>query len=286
MGMGEGVRAFTVGSAECQILSDGTMAYEPESLYSGVPPEETGPATAGHVNDRGLVSVPYRPLLVRMRAGLALIDTGAGLGLAEETGEPVGRLPAALAAAGVTADAITLVLISHAHPDHIGGLTTGNGSARRLAFPRARHVISRAEYEFWTSGRLSGDVAWMGELAKLHLVPVDLAGLLELVQGEQEVAPGIRVIPAPGHTPGHMAISVTSGAQHAIFLADTVLGEPNFAHPDWTSVLDTDRAQAARTRRHLLDAAARDGAVVAGYHLWEPGLVERHAEAYRWNPLR
>ena len=107
-----------------------------------------------------------------------------------------------------------------------------------------------------------------------------------MCEGEQEVAPGIRVIPAPGHTPGHMAISLTFGSQQAIFLADAVLGEPNFAYPDWTSALETDRPQAARTRRQLLDAAARDTAIVAGYHLWEPGMVERHADAYRWNPLR
>jgi len=284
--MDEAVRAFTVGSVECRVLPDGVMGYEPESLYAGLPPQETGPAVSRLVDDRGLVPVPYHPLLVRTAAGVALIDTGAGLAVAEESGEPVGRLPQALAAAGVAADDIALVVLSHAHPDHIGGLTAGNGSGRRLAFPRARHVIGRAEYQYWTSGQLPGDFAWMGDLARQHLFPVERAGLLELVEGEQEVAPGIRVIPAPGHTPGHLAVALASGSQHAIFVADAVLGEPNFAHPDWTSPFDTDRAQAARTRRQLLDAAARDTAVVAGYHLWGPGTVAPHADGYHWNPLR
>ena len=149
----------------------------------------------------GLVRLPYHPLLVRTAAGLALIDTGAGPGLAEQSGEPVGRLPEALAAAGVAADDVALVVLSHAHPDHIGGLTAGNGGGRRLVFPRARHVIGRTEYEYWTSGPVPGDFAWMGDLARQHLIPVGQAGLLDLVEGEQEVAPGIRVIPAPGHTP-------------------------------------------------------------------------------------
>lgn len=283
--MSEAVDAFTIGSAECRVLPDGIMAYEPESLYSGLPPEDTGPAVGPLLNDRGLLPVPYHPLLVRTAAGLALIDTGAGLALAEESGEPVGRLPEALGAAGVAADDVTLVVLSHAHPDHIGGLTAGSSSGRRLVFRRARHVISRTEYEYWTSGRVPGDVAWMGELARQHLIPVDRAGLLDLAEGEQEVAPGIRLVPAPGHTPGHLAIWLGSGSQQAIFLADAVLGAPNFAHPDWTSVFDTDRTQAARTRRQLLDQAARDTAIVAGYHLWEPGMVERHADAYRWGPL-
>ena len=284
--MSEAVKAFTVGTAECRVLSDGIMAYEPDALYTGLPPEQTGPVVGPLLDDRGLVRLPYHPLLVRTAAGLALIDTGAGLGLAEQTGEPVGRLPEALAAAGVAADDVALVVLSHAHPDHVGGLTAGNGSGRRLMFPRARHVIGRTEYEYWTSGPVPGDFAWMGELARQHLVPIERAGLLDLVEGEQEVAPGVHIIPAPGHTPGHMAIWLASGSQQAVFVADAVLGEPGFAHPDWTSVFDTDRVQAARTRRQLLDTAARDTAIVTGYHLWGPGTAERHADAYRWNPLR
>jgi glyoxylase-like metal-dependent hydrolase (beta-lactamase superfamily II) len=284
--MSEAVRAFTIGSVECRVLPDGVMAYEPESLYAGLSPEDTGPAVSQLLDERGLMAVPYHPLLVQTAGGPALIDTGAGPALAEESGEPVGRLPHALGAAGVAAEDVALVLLSHAHPDHIGGLTTKNGTGRRLVFPRARHVISRAEYQYWTSGQIPGDFAWMGELARQHLIPIEQAGLLDLVEGEQEVAPGIHVVPAPGHTPGHMAIWLTSGSQYAIFVADAVLGETNFAHPDWTSVFDTDRAQAARTRRQLLDAAAHDTAIIAGYHLWGPGMAERHAGAYRWSPLR
>jgi glyoxylase-like metal-dependent hydrolase (beta-lactamase superfamily II) len=284
--MSGAVRAFTVGSVECRVLPDGVMAYEPELLYAGLSPEDTGPAVSRLLDDRGLVPVPYHPLLVQTAAGLALIDTGAGLGLAEESGEPVGRLPQALGAAGVAAEDVALVLLSHAHPDHIGGLTTKSSTGRRLVFPRARHVICRAEYQYWTSAQIPGDFAWMGDLARQHLIPLEQAGLLDLVEGEQELAPGIHIIPAPGHTPGHMAVWLTSGSQHAIFLADAVLGELGFAHPAWTFVFDTDRAQAARTRRQLLDAAVRDTAIVTGYHLWGPGTAERHAGAYRWNPLR
>jgi glyoxylase-like metal-dependent hydrolase (beta-lactamase superfamily II) len=102
---------------------------------TGLPPGPTGPVVGLLLNDRGLVRLPYHPLLVRTAAGLALIDTGAGPGLAEQSGEPVGRLPEALAAAGVAAEDVALVVLSHAHPDHIGGLTAGNGGGRRLVFP-------------------------------------------------------------------------------------------------------------------------------------------------------
>lgn len=283
--MGEAARAFTVGSLECRVLPDGMAGYEPQALYADLQPEETGPVVSPLLNEQGLMPLPYHPLLVRTAGGLALIDTGAGAALAEEFAEPIGKLPEAFATAQVAPQDIALVVLSHAHPDHIGGLTTANGSRRRLAFPHARHIISRNEFEYWTSGRVPGDFAWMGELARQHLLAVDRAGMLDLVEGEQEVTPGVRVIPAPGHTPGHMAVALTEGAQRAVFLADAVLGEVNFAHPDWTSVTDADRAQAARTRRQLLDAASRDAATVVGYHLWGPGTVQRHAGAYHWNPL-
>jgi glyoxylase-like metal-dependent hydrolase (beta-lactamase superfamily II) len=190
--MSESVKSFTVGTAECRVLSDGIMAYEPDSLYTGLPPELAGPVVGPLLDDRGLVRLPYHPLLVRTAAGLTLIDTGAGLGLAEQSGEPVGRLPEALADAGAAADDVALVVLSHAHPDHVGGLTAGNGSGRRLVFARARHVIGRTEYEYWTSGPVPGEFAWMGELARQQLIPVGQAGLLDFVEGEQEVAPGTR----------------------------------------------------------------------------------------------
>ena len=97
--------------------------------------------------------------------------------------------------------------------------------------------------------------------------------------------PGIRAIPAPGHTPGHLAISISSALETAIFLADAVLGEPQFEHPEWSSHLEVDRDQAVRTRRKILDEAARDSVTLAGYHLWSLGTVHPHGDAYRWEPL-
>jgi len=87
------------------------------------------------------------------------------------------------------------------------------------------------------------------------------------------------VTPTPGHTPGHVAVSVSSGSEAAIFLADAVLGELHFEHPDWSSHLEADRAEAIRTRRQLLDEAARDATTLVGYHLWGPWTVERRGGA-------
>jgi glyoxylase-like metal-dependent hydrolase (beta-lactamase superfamily II) len=282
--MSDPVRPFTGGRVECLVVPDGTLGYRPESLYSDLAAEDTAAAVGGLVDDQGLIPVPYHPVLVRTADGPVLLDAGVGVALAAEVGAQAGRLRAALAGEGVAAEDIRLVVLSHAHADHIGGLTALEGTERRLLFPNARHVIARAEFDYWTSGQAPADHAWMAELARLHLLPVERAGMLDLVAGELDVAPGIRVIPAPGHTPGHMAVSISAPTRQTVFVADAVLGELNFRHPDWTSQMDTDRPQAARTRRRLLDAAANDGAMVFGYHLWAPGVVERDAGAYRWSP--
>jgi glyoxylase-like metal-dependent hydrolase (beta-lactamase superfamily II) len=236
------------------------------------------------LDDEGFLRVPYHPVLVRTADEFALVDAGTGPALAEEWGEPVGRLREALRAADVEPDDVGLVLLSHAHPDHIGGLTLEDEGGRRPVFPKARHVISRTELAFWMSDRVPDEFAGMASLARLHLTPLEGAGILDPIDGEQEFAPGIRVIPAPGHTPGHLAVSIYSGSESAIFVADAVIGETSFEYPDWSSRLEVDRAGAVETRRRLLDRAASDRSTVLGYHLWGPGLVERRGQRYQWNP--
>jgi glyoxylase-like metal-dependent hydrolase (beta-lactamase superfamily II) len=276
--------AFTVGSFECRVVPDGVAMYEKEALYAEVPPEELEPSLRGLLNEQGYVPLPYHPLLVRTADGPALIDAGAGPALAEEWGDPIGRLSEPLRAADVEQDDLGLVVISHAHPDHVGGLTLEHGGARRPVSPNARHVISQTELRFWTSDRVPDRFARMATVARLHLLPLERAGILDPIEGEQELIPGIRVIPTPGHTPGHLAISLSSGSHTAIFVADAVLGETNFEHPEWSSTHEVDRAGAVKTRRRLLDRAAADRSTVVGYHLWGPGHVERRGHRYGWAP--
>ena len=284
--MSEPDPAFTVGSLECRVVPDGVAQYEKESLYADVPPEELEPSVRALLDDKGYVPLPYHPLLVRTADGIALVDAGAGPALADEWGGPIGRLREALRAANVEPEDVRLVLLSHAHPDHVGGLTLEDGDDRRPVFPNARHVISRTELAFWTSDRVPNAFAMMASVARLHLSPLERAGILDPIDSEQEVAPGIRVIPAPGHTPGHLAVSLSSGSDEAIFVADAVLGETNFEHPDWSSTHEVDRSGAVETRRRLLDRAASARITVIGYHLWGPGLVERRGNRYQWTPVR
>jgi glyoxylase-like metal-dependent hydrolase (beta-lactamase superfamily II) len=112
------------------------------------------------------------------------------------------------------------------------------------------------------------------------LLPLHRPGRLELAQDHEEVAPGVRLVQAPGHTPGHAVVEL-GDPLGALFLADAVLHEAGFEHPAWTSAIDVDPQLAVVTRRGLLECAAHETLRVAGYHLGRNGYVEREGAAFR-----
>ena len=205
-----------------------------------------------------------------------LIDCGLG-----SYSAGAGRLERALAAEGVEPDGITLVLLTHAHPDHIGGLAV----AGQPRFPAARHVITGAEWEFWSSA-LAGGVLPPALATPLEeqLAPIEQRGMLELVATDAELLPGLRLVPAAGHTPGHVAASIGFGDQTLLYLADTVIHPLHFEHLRWSTIGDQDVRLMAETRERLLAQAADENLLVAAAHVWQPGRVSRSGTAFRFLP--
>jgi glyoxylase-like metal-dependent hydrolase (beta-lactamase superfamily II) len=267
---------FVVGEVKCQVISDGTAPYPPEVMFANITSEARSAALAGRLDEQGAFVSPYRCLLLQTPHRKLLVDTGLGH-LAGVFGAPAGHMRNALGSAGFTPDDIDVVVLSHAHPDHIGGLLHDE----RLTFPGARHVMSTTEWAFWTG---SDNLARMPEMlaapARALLPPLAEAGVLDLVSGEVELVPGVWLRPAPGHTPGHCVVSIASAGEHTTFLADAVLDELNFEHPGWVSAVDFDMAQTERTRMHLLREAAQDGSRVLAYHMDGIGRVERRAGGF------
>jgi glyoxylase-like metal-dependent hydrolase (beta-lactamase superfamily II) len=275
--------AIRVGAHAVEIVADGVSAYDVADVFPDVEPALIATLLEGRLNPDGSLPVPYHPLLVRTSDGPILLDAGAGEELAAEWGAAIGRTEASLAAAGLTPDQIALVMITHAHADHIGGLTVVRDGVRVPRYPNARHVMSAGEWDYWLEpGHAPAAADYLAAIARLHLPPLREAGLLELTDGAVEVAPGVRIVPAPGHTPGHVAIEIESGAAELLALGDGVFHEWDFAHPDWTTEMDTDPAQTVATRRRLLDRAARRRSLIHGFHLAELGHVERAGAAYRF----
>ena len=279
------IERFAVGSIECQILPDGVAMYLPAELAAGVPADEVKAALGTRVDEKGEVAVPYNCLLIRSGGRIALVDTGLGAEAARQAHEPTGRLMESLAASGISADQVDLVIVSHAHPDHIGGLTVQEGSGRVPVFRRARHYFWHEEWEFWTSEEgLAGALEGLADPARTHLPPVKQAGLVELVSEEADVLPGVRLLPAPGHTPGHMALAITSGHQGAIYMGDAVIDESNFEHPDWVSAFESIPNMSVTTRRALIEKAIRENRLLVAFHLTARGYAERADGNYRFRP--
>lgn len=248
-------------------------------MFSNAPPEELDAALGAMGQSTEAIETPYNCLLVRSPDGVALVDSGLGAYSAAFEA-PAGRLLESLGAEGVTPDQIDFVLISHGHPDHVGGLTAFG----RPVFPRARHVVSEVEWGFWTSADAAG-FEQLAIAARTELAAIQAAGLLELVGERAAPLPGVTMVAAPGHTPGHMAIELGSGGSGALYVADAFLHALHFERPEWVSAADCIPEATVATRSRLLEQAATVGIPVAGFHLPQVGRVERSNGRFRFAPL-
>lgn len=222
----------------------------------------------------------FTPTLVNTGTELVLFDTGLGEG-ARPNGQ--GQLAGAMRAAGYSPDQVSIVVLTHMHGDHIGGLMEGNAPA----FPNARYVAGQVEYDFWTSPDRAGTPAENG--AKLVAAKVKpLAEKTRFIKPGEAVVPGITGEAAFGHTPGHMIYRLESGGKQLILMADTANHfVASLQRPDWHVAFDIDKGQAAETRKRLFGMLAADRLPFIGYHMPFPatGYVEKLDAGYRFVPV-
>jgi len=274
--MADQSETLRIGEIECRRITDGWVEYPREDLFRGVAPEAL---EAAGIRSTG--TLVYAPLLVRSDGRLILADAGAGPDLAKEWELPAGGAVDALASAGVSVDENDAVAVSHGHPDHVGGLSMPAAEGRVPTFPRARVVISRREWEFFTGPEgLAYDEDDV-EVFRTRLEPSRDAGLLDIVDPGEEIASGVRMIAAPGHTPGHCVLEIESGGERAVYIGDAMLHPAEVEHPDWTGPSDYDPPLTEATRRELLRLSAEDGRRWIAYH-FGTGRIRRAGDGHRF----
>jgi glyoxylase-like metal-dependent hydrolase (beta-lactamase superfamily II) len=279
-----------IGDFRCYPVADGDFLYPKGALFANRSDEELAPVLGPDELSTDL-RVGYSSLLIDTGRRRILIDTGAG-----PLGPSTGRLLERLNRCGFGPHEIDVVVLSHLHADHIGGLLTSDGE---LSFPNAEFLVSRLEHDFWMSETnqtklKSGELFGLGELEQVllswvqkYIPPLTAEGKLRLIEPDCELAPGVLVVPAFGHTPGHLAVLAASRNQQLIFGGDALLHPAHVQYPEWTAVVDALPEAAVRTRRQLLDRAVTDGGLMFLFHFPFPclGSVSRRNGGYRWDPI-
>jgi glyoxylase-like metal-dependent hydrolase (beta-lactamase superfamily II) len=271
---------FKVGDFEVTALNDGALEIDP-ALYAKADKAEAQALLEAARRTPPKVPTSVNAYAVNTGNALVLIDTGT----ANAFGPGLGKLPVNLAAAGIDPATVDVVFLTHLHPDHANGLIDAQGKA---AFPNAEIVVTEKEYAFWHDDAMMGQAPaefkpfFAG--ARNAMKPY-AARTRKIVEGE--IVAGLTAVPAPGHTPGHAIVRVTSGNSGLLVWGDVVhTAALQFRHPEWGIQFDTDQDQAIATRKKVFDQAAADKLMVAGMHLDFPGIgfVSGANAKYEYHP--
>ena len=264
-------RSFKLGGMAVTTLLDGSALREnPKGLFGAAATDQEW----SQISDENFVPSDaaqfyFTPTVIDTGAEVVLFDTGLGRG----------GILKALAEAGVAPETIDIVVITHMHPDHIGGLMSDG----MPTFPNARYVTGSAEYNFWSAMDPGNRV---GDLVASNVTP--LADKMTFIEDGGSVASGITAMASFGHTPGHMCYMLESENSQLVLTADLANHYIySFARPDWAFSFDADAAAATASRRNVLGMLAADRVPMIGYHMPFPaaGFVEPRGDGFRYVPV-
>ena len=270
-----------VGDLTFTTLLDGYLGLGQDLLTNADPAIVAAQLAAAYLDPTAAIPVPVSTHLIRSGADITLIDAGAGGAF----GPTAGRHLLALEAAGVAPDAVTRIVLTHMHPDYIGGLVTDAGAV----FPNATLHVSATDLAFWTDATIAASVPDMAKpfFALAANVAKAYGARVMPFDGDADLGGGLTAIAMPGHTPGHTGYRLSSGNDQLIIFGDVAaFASLQFSHPDIGISFDADGAVASATRKKVLAMLATDKIAIAGSHLPFPGVghVEAKGDAFAWVP--
>jgi glyoxylase-like metal-dependent hydrolase (beta-lactamase superfamily II) len=279
-----GFYRMKVGDLEVTSLFDGAAVFDLHWL-NGETTTMDGVVKA-LLEDPHLLDASVTGFLVNTGKQLILVDAGGGTWYG---GGALGHLAGSLRSAGYTPEEVDLVLITHLHADHVGGLTTRDGNR---VFSNAEVYVGKAESDFWLSPQIAAkapkDAQPFFQSAQAIAAPYIKAGKWHRFNGSKPIVDGVQLVPLLGHTPGHTGYEFSSKGQKILFWGDIIHAENvQLPHPEVTVVFDIDPTAAAATRNQLLPKLAHEDVVIASPHMLFPGLGRLHEEGngYSWAPV-
>jgi glyoxylase-like metal-dependent hydrolase (beta-lactamase superfamily II) len=276
-----GFQRFMLGADEVTVLSDGTVDLPVDQLLKQAPDKTVRALHAAFLGTPLETSV--NAYLINTGTRLVLVDTGAG----SLFGPTLGRVLVNLQASGYRPEDVDDILLTHLHPDHVGGLAA-NGVR---VFPNATIHVDKRETDYWLS-QANLDAApkdsrgfFQGAMASLN--PYVGAKRIATFSGDGEPVPGIKAIASHGHTAGHTSYLVESGGRSLLLVGDLIhVPAVQLAHPEVTIAFDSDAAAAAASRGAVFRKAAREGTLIGAAHIAYPGLghLRTAGSGYEWVP--
>lgn len=278
--------ALRVGDIDVLVISDGVLPISAGTLAINAAPDDLATWLNRNFLPPDTIDWALNTLVARSGQQTILIDAGLG---GQFPGFPrAGQLPHRLEAAGIELAAVTDIVITHMHMDHVGGLLV-DGVKERLS-PNVRIHVAAAEVDFWTSPDFSRTAMPRPIPEVLRTTAKSFASKyrdnLVMFEDDHEIAPGVVARITGGHTPGHSVVELSSGDERLTFVGDAVF-HVGFEHPDWYNGFEHDPEEAARVRVRLFRELAETGGLMVATHLPFPSLghVAVDADAFRWVPI-
>lgn len=274
---------YKVGDYVVTAIADGMRTFPlPPGFVKNQPKEVVAQALDAAFLSKEQLSIPFTVLMVDTGAKRILIDSGNG-----PSDGPVGLLPGTLKAIGIPLESIDMVVISHFHADHIGGLLTAEGAP---TYPNAQVLVPEKEWAFWMDdGEMSRAAAGaQGTFQNARRIFKPFEGKVERYAWDKEIVDGLMPVGTPGHTPGHTSFNLESDFEQ-LFVQSDITNIPTLfvRHPTWQVMFDMDGAMAADTRRKTYDRIASERTMVAGYHFPFPSAayLEKDGDGFRYVPV-